>query len=117
MYVCDLSSPHLAGVCDKKMEEAFVASESHLALPSVGEWVVVLMTTVITPNRFFIQLPCGLHSPFTLGSSSSGSECIDAQMFGDAVQQPNTFPFMIISKCIIILRNIWENRPLAKNFG
>ena len=44
---------------------------STLTLPSVGDWVSVVVTAVITPTRFYIQMPCGASSPFTADDSSS----------------------------------------------
>lgn len=36
-----------------------------MTLPSAGDWVVVLVTAVISPTRFFVQLPLGNRNPFT----------------------------------------------------
>lgn len=36
-----------------------------MTVPSVGDWVVVLVTAVISPTRFFVQLPLGNRNPFS----------------------------------------------------
>ena len=53
------------------MEEAYAMVPSTLSLPSVGDWVAVVVTAVITATRFYIQMPQGARSPFTAGDSSS----------------------------------------------
>lgn len=53
------------------MEETYAMVPSTLSLPSVGDWVAVVVTAVVTATRFYIQMPQGARSPFTAGDSGS----------------------------------------------
>lgn len=56
----------LLGVSNKQMEPAVVNSSSTLRLPRKGAWVVAVVTAVISPTRFYVQLPLGCKSPLAV---------------------------------------------------
>lgn len=56
-------------LCNKQMEVAVVNSSSVLKLPGEGEWLVAIVTAVVSPTRFYIQLPLGCKSPLALHQS------------------------------------------------
>lgn len=54
------------GVSNKQMESAVVHSSSALKLPVKGDWIVAIATAVMSPTRFYAQLPVGCKSPLSL---------------------------------------------------
>lgn len=48
------------------MEEAVVESEGFVKIPKRDDWVVVIVTAIITATRFYVQLPLGCTSPLSL---------------------------------------------------
>ena len=42
-----------------------------LPLPSVGDWVVAMVTAVVSATRFYIQMPLGPKCSFLAGDNSS----------------------------------------------
>ena len=68
----------LLGVCDSQLEEAFTGKSTTLCLPSVGDWVVVIATALISVTELFVQLPLGCTHPLRLAKDnekSSGKHC------------------------------------------
>lgn len=51
-----------------QLEETFARTMGDLLLPDVGDWVVVIVTAMVSVTKFFVQLPLGAGSPFSTGS-------------------------------------------------
>lgn len=49
-------------------------SAHFLQLPKKNDWVVVVVTAIISSTRFYIQLPLGCRSPLTLEFNSDQAE-------------------------------------------
>ena len=60
----------MTDVPDFQPEETYCKTES-IALPSVGDWVNVTVTFVLSVKKLYIQLPFGLRSPFSTPDSDS----------------------------------------------
>ena len=58
----------LLGVSDMQLEETFARTTGDLLLPDVRDWVVVIVTAMVSATKFFVQLPLGAGSPFSTGS-------------------------------------------------
>ena len=54
------------GVSNRQLVEVLVEADSSLELPSSNDWVVVVVTAIVSVSRFYVQLPLGLLSPITL---------------------------------------------------
>jgi len=54
------------GVSNRQLVEALVEADSCLELPNRNDWVVVVVTAIVSPSRFYVQLPLGLLSPLAL---------------------------------------------------
>ena len=54
------------GVSDRQLEETFTGNTSTLCLPSVGDWIVVIVTSLISVTELFVQLPLGCTHPLQL---------------------------------------------------
>ena len=67
----------LVGVTDQHYEETFTRESPTRNLPSVGDWVVVIVTALISATEFFIQLPLGCVHPLHLvkDDEDSSSKC------------------------------------------
>ena len=48
-------------------------SSSSLKLPVKGDWIVAIATAVMSPTRFYVQLPVGCKSPLSL----QDCECVE----------------------------------------
>lgn len=62
------------GVSNKQVERAIVESESSICLPKRKDWVVVIVTAIISPTRFFVQLPLGCKSPLSVDHQEEKQE-------------------------------------------
>ena len=51
-----------------QLEETFARTTGDLLLPDVRDWVVVIVTAMVSATKFFVQLPLGTVSPFSTGS-------------------------------------------------
>lgn len=56
----------IPGVSNKQMEKAAMEFDSDMKLPKRKDWVVVIVTAVMSPTRFYIHLPLGCMSPLSL---------------------------------------------------
>lgn len=51
-----------------QLEETFAKTTGNLLLPDVRDWVVVIVTAIVSAAKFFVQLPLGAGSPLSTGS-------------------------------------------------
>ena len=51
-----------------QLEETFAKTAGDLLLPDVRDWVVVIVTAMVSATKFFVQLPLGAGSPLATGS-------------------------------------------------
>lgn len=55
------------GFSNKQVEKAVVEmSEGFVKMPKKGDWVVAIVTAIISATRFYVQLPLGCTSPLSL---------------------------------------------------
>ena len=69
----------LPGVSDHQLEETFTGKTATLCLPSVGDWVVVVATALISVTELFVQLPLGCTDPLQLPKDNDdccGKHCL-----------------------------------------
>ena len=52
-----------AGVSNKQMETVVIESDYSITLPNRNDWIVVIVTAIISSTRFYVQLPLGCRSP------------------------------------------------------
>ena len=62
---------HPSGQTDKQLESVYVMDPGPLQLPLVGDWVVVIVTAVVSATKFYLQMPLGAKSPFLTSDKSS----------------------------------------------
>ena len=63
----------ISGVDDCQYGEAFTGECVTLSLPSIGDWVVVIVTALISATELFVQLPLGCVHPLHLLKDSRDS--------------------------------------------
>jgi len=57
-----------SGIPDKQLEATYANPSDNLVLPDVGNWVVVVVTAIVSATKFYIQMPLGAKSPLSAGS-------------------------------------------------
>lgn len=57
------------GVSDSQLEEVYT-STGHVQLPAIGSYVKVIITTIVSPTRFFAQIPMGSKSVLSKSSNN-----------------------------------------------
>ena len=55
-----------SGVSNKQVEPATVKTSCYTRLPKQGDWVAAIVTAVVSPTNFYVQLPLGCKSPLSL---------------------------------------------------
>ncbi len=63
----------LSDVSDRQLEEVYVNTDQ-VPLPAVGSLVGAIVTAIVSPTRFFVQLPMGSDS--VLNQSASKGELL-----------------------------------------
>ena len=48
------------------MVDALVESATSMKMPKISDWIVAIVTAVVSATRFFVQLPLGCISPLSL---------------------------------------------------
>ena len=49
-----------------QVENATIEDCSVIPLPRRNSWIVVIVTAIVSPTRFYVQLPLGCKSPLSM---------------------------------------------------
>lgn len=47
--------------------DSFVDGMDNIQVPSVGDWISIVVTAVISATQFYVQMPLGSKSPISTG--------------------------------------------------